>query len=166
MRIALGRSAPLDDADEMMRYRTAVLGFILSTLFAVFWFWRAGMGFGVACLTVMATLVIFLGVSRIVAEVGLVFVCTPVGQQEIVTRLIGPRNLSGPSLTVLAFSNALTSFGKGLFMPSVVHAAKIADLCPREDRPRVLTAIFLAFAAGVGRLHRVHPLPGIHPRRL
>lgn len=149
MRIAIGRSAPLDDADEMMRYRTAVLGFILSTLFAIFWFWRAGMGFGVACLSVLATLIIFLGVSRIVAEVGLVFVCTPIGQQEIVTRLIGPRNLSGPSLTVLAFSNALTSFGKGLFMPSVVHATKIADLCPREDRPRVLTAIFLAFAAGV-----------------
>ncbi len=145
---ALGRNGVLDDAEEMMRYRTAVLGLLLSVTFAVFWLWRAGMGFGVAGLYVLATLVIFLGVSRIVADVGLVFVCTPVGASEIVIHTIGPRNLSGPSLTTLAFSNALSSFGKGLFMPSVVHATKIADLCPRRHRPRVLTGIILAFAAG------------------
>jgi hypothetical protein len=145
---ALGRKTNLDDSEELMKYRTAVLFLILSIIFATCWLWKAGMGFGVAFLYIFATLVIFLGVSRIVADVGLVFVCTPVGAQEIVTRLIGPRNLSGPSLTSLAFTNAFGSFGKGLFMPAVVHATKIADLVPKSGRRRMLTAILLAFAAG------------------
>jgi hypothetical protein len=147
-RHAMGNETDLDDTQELMKYRTAVLGLIISAIFATCWLWKAGMGFGVAGLYIFSSLVIFLGVSRIVADVGLVFVCTPVGAQEIVTRLIGPRNLSGPSLTSLAFTNAFGSFGKGLFMPAVVHATKIADLVPNAGRRRMLAAILLAFAAG------------------
>jgi hypothetical protein len=147
-RKAFGLKSGLDESEEMMRYRTALLGFAMSVSFAVLWFWRAGMGAGVALLYVMVTLVIYLGVSRIVADVGLVFVCTPVGAQGAVTYAVGAKNLSGPSLTVLAFSNAFASFGKGLFMPAATHAAKIADACPGSDRSKVLTGIILAFAAG------------------
>lgn len=148
VRKALDGDASLDDAEEMMGYRTALLGLGLSMVFAVFWLWRAGMGFGVACLYLFATLVIYLGVARIVSDVGLVFVCTPVGAQEMVTRMLGPRNLAASTHTALAFSNGLTSYGKGLFMPAVTHAAKIADTCPGPDRRRLLVTVLLAFAAG------------------
>ena len=58
---ALGREAPLDESEEMMNYRTAVLGLVVSVLFGVLWFWQAGMGFGVACLFVFAALVLYIG---------------------------------------------------------------------------------------------------------
>jgi hypothetical protein len=144
----LGQHSGLDDSDEMVGYRTATIGLILSLTFAVFWLWRSGMGFGVACLYLAAAGVIYLGVSRIVSDVGLVFVCTPVGAHEMVTRVLGSRNLSGSSLTALAFSNGLASYGKGLFMPAVTHATKIADTCPKDGRRRLLAAILLAFLAG------------------
>ena len=87
-RKALGRPAALDESEEMMRYRTALIGLIASVIFAVFWLWRAGMGFGVSCLFVFATLVLYIGVSRVVSDVGLVFVSTPVGAQRFGNQLI------------------------------------------------------------------------------
>ena len=79
---------------------------------------------------------------------GLVFVSMPVGAQKFVTSALGSQNLSGSSLTVLAFTNTIQAYGKGLFMPSVTHSAKIADSCPRTGRRRILAGIFLAFAIG------------------
>ena len=131
---ALGREAPLDESEEMMNYRTAVLGLVVSVLFGVLWFWQAGMGFGVACLFVFAALVLYIGVARIVSDMGLVFVSMPVGPRGFVSSLFGSQNLSGSSLTMLAFTNAIASYGKGLFMPAVTHGAKLADACPQAGR--------------------------------
>ena len=149
LRCAFGRQDVADEAEEMMRYRTAWAGLAFSLLFSVFWLWRAGMSGALACLFVFATFVLYIGVARIVSDVGLVFVSMPVGPQRFVTSTFGSQNLSGSSLTMLAFSNAIASYGKGLFMPAVTHGAKIADECPREGRRRVLLAILLAFAVGV-----------------
>ena len=145
---AMGREVDLDESEEMMRYRTALIGLAISLLFAVFWLWRAGLSFGVACLFIFVLVVLYLGVCRVVAEVGLVFVSYPVGPSGVVVSALGSQNLSGASLTGLAFTNALNSFGKALFMPSLFHGAKIADTCPGPDRRRVLGAIFLAFVVG------------------
>jgi hypothetical protein len=145
---ALGRKTALDNDDEMMSYRTAVFGFVICVLVAVGWLYKAGMSLGLASLFVFATYVLYIGVSRIVSDVGLVFVSMPVGPQRFVTSTIGSQNLSGSSLTVLAFTNAVASYGKGLFMPAVTHGAKIADECPKGGRRGVLVGIVFAFVAG------------------
>ncbi|HCR16874.1 MAG TPA: hypothetical protein DIU35_05270 [Candidatus Latescibacteria bacterium] len=142
------RNSQLDDSDEMMPYHTAVFGLIGSVLFCVLWLSQAGMALSVSCLFVFATLILYIGVSRIVSDVGLVFVSMPVGAQRFVTSALGSQNLSGSSLTVLAFTNTIQAYGKGLFMPSVTHSAKIADSCPRSGRRGLLAGIFLAFAIG------------------
>ena len=145
---AFGRDVSLDESEEMMKYRTAVFGWIVCVVFSIFWFWKAGMDFGLACLFVFATFVLYIGVSRIVSDVGLVFVGMPVGPQRFVTSVFGSQNLSGSSMTMLAFTNTVASYGKGLFMPAVTHGAKIADSCPASGRRRVLAAILLAFVVG------------------
>lgn len=145
---AIGREAPLDERDEMMSFRTAVFGLAACVLFAVFWWWQAGMSLVLACAFVLAAFVLYLGVARIVSDVGLVFISMPVGPQRFVTSLFGSRNLSGSSLTTLAFTNGVASYGKGLFMPSVIHGTKLADVCPRDGRRRVLAALLLAFGLG------------------
>jgi hypothetical protein len=145
---ALGRDSDLDETEEMMPYRAAIAGLVVSVVFAVLWLRQAGMDLHVSFLFVVATLVLYIGVSRIVSDVGLVFVCYPVGARQFVTSIFGSGNLTGSTQTVLAFSNAFYALGKGLFMPSVTHGAKIADACPPEGRRRVLVAILLAFAIG------------------
>ncbi len=137
-----------DQGEEMMGYRTALIGLAMSVVFAIFWLYQTGMGFGVACLFVFATLVLYIGVARIVSDVGLVFVSMPVGAQVFVTSALGSANLSGATMTSLAFSNAIYAYGKGLFMPAVVHGAKIADACPKSNRGRVLLVMVLSFAVG------------------
>ena len=147
-RSALGKPSDIDASDELMSYRTSFIGLAVSIIFAIFWLWRAGMGFGVACLFIVAILALYIGVSRIVSEVGLVFVSMPVGAQSFVMSSVGSQNLSASSLTTLAFTNAINAYGKGLFMPAVTHGAKIADTCPKGDRRRVLGVMVLAFVCG------------------
>ena len=52
------------------------------------------------------------------------------GRAKAVVDALVSRNLSASSLTVLAFSNTLTSYGKELFLPALTHTAKIADESP------------------------------------
>jgi hypothetical protein len=145
---ALRPGGACDDGEEMVSYRTAVLGLCFGLVFIAFWFHRAGMEAGLACLFTAVTLLLHLGVSRLVADVGLVFISVPVGAPEILVYTLGSRNLSRSALTAFAASNALTAYGKGLFLPASVHAARIGDSCPPGDRRRLLTGVLLAFLAG------------------
>ena len=163
---ALGREAPLDESEEMMSYRTAAFGLVASVLFGVFWFWQAGMGFGVACLFVFASLVLYIGVARIVSDVGLVFVSMPVGPRGFVSSLFGSRNLSGSSLTTLAFTNAIASYGKGLFMPAVTHGAKLADACPKAGRRGAAGRAVSGLWSGLRSVNSVYAVPWIYVRSL
>ena len=138
-----------DDAGEMMPYRTAVAGLLFSLAFIIFWFHRAGMEVGLAGLFTLLTLLAHLGVARLVADIGLVFVSVPVGVPDLLVYGLGSRNLSRACLTAFAFSNALTAFGKGLFMPAVTHAARIGDACPPEDRRRLLWGVLAAFLVSI-----------------
>jgi len=148
LRRALGRPSALDESEEMLPCRLAVGGLALGTLFTVFWLWKAGMALGVAGLFMATTLLLYVGVARIVSDVGLVFVSTPVGAQRFVTSAVGSQALSGSTLTALAFTNAIYAYGKGLFMPAVTHGAKIADACRPRFRRRVLAGVGLSFLVG------------------
>ncbi|HCR16875.1 MAG TPA: hypothetical protein DIU35_05275 [Candidatus Latescibacteria bacterium] len=149
VKTAMGKFAGLDESQEMMGYRTALLGLGASVVFVVLWFWQAGMEMGMSCLLVFTMLVLYLGVARIVCDVGLVFVSMPVGAQRFVTSILGTRNITGSSFTVLAFTNGLYSYGKGLFLPALSQMAKVADFCPKGDRRKVLAGVFVAFATAV-----------------
>jgi len=144
---ALGRGE--GDAAEMMPCRTAVAGLLLGLAFIVFWFHRAGMEVGLAGIFTLLTLLAHLGVARLVADIGLVFVSIPVAVPDLLVYSLGSRNLSRSCLTAFAFSNALASYGKGLFMPAVTHAARIGDACLPQDRRRLLTGVLAAFLVGV-----------------
>ena len=147
-RKGLGLGGPSAEGEEMMTYRAAFLCVAAGVVFVVCWLLQAGMQMGVAFLYLLATVGISIGVSRIVADVGLVFVSAPVAAPKFVVDALGSRNLSASSLTVLAFSNTLTSYGKGLFLPALTHTAKIADECPAPHRRRLFAGVVLAFLAG------------------
>ncbi|MSS73863.1 MAG: hypothetical protein EXS64_20610 [Candidatus Latescibacteria bacterium] len=147
-RKALGLSSDADDRDEAMSYRAAIFGLLFGLVFLTAWLHAAGMEVRLALLFLTATFLIYLGIARIVAESGLIYVRTPLSAQSFASYLIGTVSLSPASLTALAFSYAIIANGRGLFMTALVHAVRLLDQI-RADRRKVLLAIFGGLAAGV-----------------
>ncbi len=144
------------DSDEMMGYRAAVWGMLIGLGYLVLWLHAAGMAYGAAILCVLATLVTYVGVAKIVAETGLIYVRTPLSGQAFTMAALGTRTLSGATMTALAFSYALISY-RGLFMPGLVHGARLADFVRGNRRLLLWAVVFgLALSAVVSLAFTLH----------
>ena len=146
-RTALRPGPQTEDSQEMVSYRTAFWGLILSVVFIIGWLVQAGMGVLAASLFVFLSFVIYLGIARIVTESGLIGVRGPMTAQSFCFYGLGAETLSGGGLTVLAFSYALLSHGNGLFMTALVHAARLTDIV-KANRRRMLWALLGALLVG------------------
>ncbi len=124
---ALGRSVELDDSMELMSYRAAVLGVVAGICYLLFWLNRMGMSVDVAALFLLITLALYIGVTRIVAETGLVFLDLPVNSNEMTVGVLGSRNLSPSNLTALGLTHAISHNHRGIGFSSVMHSLKAAD---------------------------------------
>jgi hypothetical protein len=136
-----------DDRDELFSYRTAILGAILGIVYLAAWLWRSGMDPEVVAVFLVGTWMIYVGLTRIVIQTGLVFVRAPMTAQSFTTSMLGPANMSASSLTAVAvsFSWVHTVF---FFMPAMAHAAKLHhDL--KLNRKHVVAAVALALAVAV-----------------
>lgn len=142
-RTALGRPGGADDAGEILSYRVAVIGAVLSALFILFWLIHLGIHPGVAFLLLFAVVTLYLGLTRIVIEGGLVFVRGPLLPQAFAMHLVGPASLSPATMTGLAVSYGWACDPIATFMPFGANAARI-----HSDRafPRgvYMTAVGLA----------------------
>jgi hypothetical protein len=68
---AVGSDPSIDDSDEIMPYRSAVIGCSCGVVGMSVWLWQAGVPGWIAPLFVFAALVIFTGLTRAIAEGGL-----------------------------------------------------------------------------------------------
>lgn len=132
---------------ELLSYRTAFLGVLLGVVYLAAWLWRSGMDPGAVVVFLVGTWIVYVGVTRIVIQTGLVFVRAPMTAQSFTTSMLGPANLSASSLTALAvsFSWVHTVF---FFMPAMAHAAKLHhDL--KLSRRHIVGAVAVALAIAV-----------------
>ena len=70
-RQALSKKTSVDDADEIMSYRSALLGLLIGTAGMTIWLWQSGIPAWIAPLFVFAALVIFIGLTRAIVEAGI-----------------------------------------------------------------------------------------------
>jgi len=89
------------------------------------------------------------GISRIVAEAGLLYVRGPMSAQVFATYLFGttPGGLSPSSITSLGFTYTTISQGKGLFAAGLAQIAKMGEFVQGNKRP-LLAALVAAFVLG------------------
>ncbi len=127
-RKCLGGAKDLDDSREFFSYRTAVIGLVVGVFFMVGWLWASGMSLWLTCLFLGFLIVVYLGVTRIVAETGLASLDLPHNDVNTATvRLLGTESLSSRDLTVLSLANAYGRNWRTLGMCSMAHAAKMGD---------------------------------------
>ncbi|MBM4083700.1 MAG: hypothetical protein FJ272_02835 [Planctomycetes bacterium] len=147
MRKAFSARHPVDDREEMLSYRVAFFGLLLGLGYILLWLCVIGMELRLAALFVAGTVIIFIGVARIVAESGLIYVRGPVSAQTFGTYLLGSETLSPAAITSLAFTYTIIANGRALFAASFAHVTRLGDFIQANKR-KLLAAVCLSLLLG------------------
>jgi len=156
------RSGPCaDDADEIMAYRTAVVGFCACVLLSAAWLSALGMTYLYALFQlIILFLVIAIVMARSTGECGMLMTESSFRPIDVY-RLVGDaRNLGGANLTAGSFLDALWMRDqRGLVLTGFLDATRLGDgvRIKRRSLVGVFTlAIVVAVLVG-GYLHLVLP---------
>jgi len=144
---ALGRRAGVDDSQEMMSYRGAVLSIVLGTLFLAGWLHGTGMGFWPTVVFLFGSFIVYVGVAKVIAQCGLVYVRATLTGQSFASHTLGSAAFGPSGLSGLALTYALICDAKPTLLASVVHAGKLQDWV-KGSRRGLFWAILLAVVAG------------------
>ena len=136
----------IDDSDEIMPYRTAFWGAILGLLLATYWLLATGLNLLSTAVFLLSSLVIFVGLARIISQTGLAYcratVCAPV----FTVNALGTSQVGTVGLTSLGLGFAWAADVRILVMASVAIGLKMAAQTRLEPR-RLFWAIVLAIVA-------------------
>jgi hypothetical protein len=141
-RSAWNPSSGTGDGRELLSHRTAVFGLIGGLLFSCGWLRAAGMEAWVAVGFLALAFLTFLGLARVVAELGLAFVYYQVQPYEAALHLWGSRMMAPSSVAALSFMRVFNSIGKGFLVPAFTQSARAVHGLSRPRR--VAGAIWLA----------------------
>ena len=137
-----------DDA-ELVTYRFALMGLVLSTIYLLGWFVGTGLSLGMAVLHLFLIFIAYLTVMKYIAASGFVYLF-PVGVKggPIIQSLLGTSVLSPKNLMGLGVINSTAFFGGGRIpaWPALPHHFKIFERMRR--RPLIAASVFIAFTVG------------------
>jgi ABC-type Co2+ transport system permease subunit len=88
------------------------------------WLRASGMTTLEAALFVFASLVIYLGMARIVSEAGVLYTWGTLSPQSFVFSAVGTQAMTGSSVTSILLSYSLINYLRGLFGPALAHVAR------------------------------------------
>jgi len=149
VRKALWLESDLSDDDEIMSYRAAVFGLLGGAAVMVLWFWYLGTplwaGFTFVCLA----LVIYLAVTKIVAEAGISIVLAPLSAPDFMIFGLGSRLLGTTSIANFAFNYPVAADVRVFLMGVVANGLKLIEGMDRKSRRVVFWAIMMAVFIGL-----------------
>lgn len=150
-RKACDPSCEVDDSRELLSYRTALFGFFGALLFVAAWLFTAGMAWWVVLTFLPIALLTFLGISRVIAELGLVYVYYKVQPYSAVLNIWGTPAIESASVTILQFMRVFSSIGKGFLMPAFTQSVRTVDgvVKPRRIAAMIWGAVGLGFVLSV-----------------
>lgn len=149
-RKAFGKPSELDDSDEPMSYRTAMIGLLIALCAMIGFCSAAGMSPLVAIIVVVVGLIYMIAATRIRAETGSPWLFGPsVDVNVLLTRTFGSQLLGAHDLTVLAMLRpAFANFDyRCMPMPHQMDAYKMAN---EVGAPKRQIAVAIAVATVIG----------------
>ena len=139
---------PIDDRQELLSYRTAVIGLLIGL--AYMWVWLTRIGFDPlqAVFLLVAVIFTYVGMAKILADTGMPYTNVPAGPWGLVAPFLNGQSIDASTRVAYRFSGILTGHYKGLFLPALTHAGRIAEGV-RGNRRQLMVAISLAFLASL-----------------
>ena len=116
----------IDDRGEMMSYRSAFIGLVLALMYLVIWFRRLGMQWGLMALFLFGSLIIYIGVAKVVAQTGLVYMRAPMTAQTFAAYSVGSQSIEPASMVALALTFGFCCDFKQSIFYTIAHGDKLA----------------------------------------
>ncbi len=138
----------IDDSTEMLSYRTAVIGLILCTIFMLFWLTLSGISFWLSLFFLFGALLLFFGLTRVVAEGGIPTLVAPSISSAQVVSSVGSSNVGASGLTGLGFTYVYASDVRTFPMCPAAHGLKMSEEMGKRKRLLFL-GMLLALIIGV-----------------
>ncbi|HUS58999.1 MAG TPA: DUF6785 family protein [Planctomycetota bacterium] len=120
----------VDDSAEALPYRASVIGLVVSGAVIVGWLAVLGCPVWVALLLLGIVVVLLLGLSRLVAQGGMLLVQSSLssGPLTVVQDAVGNQLVSGRGLTAITFYQApLYGDTREVLMPTLINNAKLGE---------------------------------------
>jgi len=136
-----------DDPGEMVSPRGLVVAAALSLAFILAFLRHSGLSWLVTLVFFAAVMVLYLGVSRIVVEGGLLFIRGPLIAQTFTNYALGTELVGASSAASLGMHYSWQHELKGFFMAASAHAAKLADACKGGRRAMSAVVVYAAMLA-------------------
>jgi len=130
LRKAWNPARDVDDSDEFMSHRAAVVGLALCTLYLIYFLHSLGIEYRFVLFYVATAVIFSIGFGKLVAESGLVYFSGPFNAREFAEFALGYTRAHPSSLTGLAVAHAWGTFGVMWF----THVAKIVDAIKEKRR--------------------------------
>lgn len=148
LRAAFGLAGAADDGDEILSYRAAVCLWLGCAAFFFVWLLAAGLP-PVATLVFMASgQVIFLAVTRVIAQGGIGFTASTMLPQPFTVYTLGTAAIGGKGLATISLSYSWAAELRTTVMASAANGLKLAHVGRVRGR-RLFWAMVLALVVGM-----------------
>jgi hypothetical protein len=145
----LGRESELSDDDEIMTYRSAVFGCLIGTVVMIGWFMYLGTPLWAASLFVFLAMVIFTGLSRVVAESGIAAIISPMIAPDFMVYGLGSKLLGATATANFSMGYIFGADIRVFLLGVVANGLKLIEGMNRGSRRIVFWAIVIAIVLGV-----------------
>ena len=133
-RKAFGYAPEVDDSQELLSYRVAGWGLVFAFLFLMGWLRAAGMEYYQAALFLLSSLIVYLGLAKVIAMSGLVSLRAPMDSTWLIPDFLGSRRFTPRNLAGFSLMQTMRAMNKGFAMPSASNAARLGDFFRRSKR--------------------------------
>ena len=157
--LTVGRKAfrgdpAVDDADEIISYRTAVFGCLVGFVVMGFWLRQTGIPLPLVALLLFGAFVVFMTITRMVAQGGVASMFPPINGPDFVVSGVGASVLGPKGLAGLALSYAWSVDTLILLMSACANGLKLITEIELPHRRRlfggIAAVILLTLAVSVG----------------
>ena len=142
----------IDDSNEPVSYRVALLGFLFGFIILVVFLVVAGVTTWVAVVTLLSIFITSVVLSWMVVNGGLLLVQAPFFPSEYIDITLGSNALGHKSLAILSFQRTFLRDWGEFMMPNFLHSFKAADevkLVRRRVVPILWISIVVALLVSV-----------------
>ena len=139
-RKAWNPSEGTDDGEELLKYRTAVIGFLASLVFCGIWLWRSGVPAVTLPILLIVSLIFFTLVARVVTTAGVATARSPIVPAFFIISGLGTSILGAKGLVALNFTFIWQGESQLSAMVATSNGLKPRREDPRAEGPPVLGA--------------------------
>ncbi len=137
-----------DDSKEPMRYRTAILLFIISFIALVLFCYFAGMSLWAILVFYALFYILAIAIGRVRVELGPPYhEVIGINPRQMMVDMFGSRRLSGNNLTIITFLYAFNRCNRAHPMPNQLESLKIGERAGMDNR-KLIQALSLGIGIG------------------